>query len=547
MSIELPILSIAPDFAERPTVGPTATMDIMDGMAPAVYGVWPEPCRTVLAAQYRTVTRAEQAALERVFCEVKGMAGILYAPSWHPEFHITGALESGQWSVRIAGTTYGEDCLTGDRWSTLGRYVWIYRHSDGALFGTKVLSATLEDDEQRLHLDDPLPWAGPAKDFAGGFLYLARWNDDTLRCDCWRPGHARYSITLRQTFGRPINAIYEVDGVDQYGFLRLESQWIEPIDFTRTSRKINPTVGPEILRVQQDSVFTDPWVAWVSNNGIRLMKAATVMPPSDEAGVASLFYQTPIVPQHLSLAFDQDAFECLAIQLDDDTIEVKRWQNSQETTHQFSGWSPVLWYDGILQVDTTLRDVVCLYLDKPDSYNLKARFQRDNFSIEYAIATLERRVWFLTDAATLNDRLFLHGITTDGNVTSIYSIDYPPAPVEAQETLGVGIAALSGELTGGIVTTNQQDSVLAGIVSMDGDYVPQVVSMDQQDPAVQVGIMSLDGETYLQAIQTAQQDLAMFVGIEILDGEQVQIVLTIERDETLLASITAQDGTYETG
>lgn len=545
MSLELPLFDVPPDFQTRPTVGPSATHEKMAEMAARAYIVFPEDTRHVLNAKYRTTTLAEQRAIDRIFHSVLGMGANLYVPSWTPEFLIKGALEADQWSLLIEGQDYGTDLLDRDRWSTLGRYIWLYRYSDGGVWGTKVLDTTLEGSEERLHLDDPLPWVGPAKDFAAGYLYLARFADDTLRTQCWLPGHSEYEITFRGSLGRPINDCHDITGIDQYGFQRLYRQCINDIDFTRTSRKVNPTVGPEILRVQQDSVFTDPWVAWFSNEGIRLKKASTVNPPADEEGVPSIFYQSSTIYDHMSLAFDQDAYECFAIQKTSTTIEVKKWLNGVHGTYTFNGWSPVLWFDGILQVDDTLTDIVCLYLDKPDSINLKARFQRDNFGTEYAIATLARAVYFLTDADTGNDRFILHGITPDGNVTTITSIDYPPAPVEIGETVPFSIAPSSGAYGSDVIGTQGDDTASMSITPESGIYQPITVATAGDDTA-SMSIAPADGGEYDEiSVPTAGSDTAS-MGITPESGEVIEIAVPIELSDTAHLSITPESGTYTT-
>jgi hypothetical protein len=86
-----------------------------------------------------------------------------------------------------------------------------------------------------------------------------------------------------------------------------------------------------------------------------------------------------------SLAFDALSLPVFAIEASPGNIEVRRYVAGVATTSSFAGTKPRLFADGILQTDVSLRDVVCFY---QSAGSIKARFERDNFGIEYDIIYL---------------------------------------------------------------------------------------------------------------------------------------------------------------
>ena len=83
----------------------------------------------------------------------------------------------------------------------------------------------------------------------------------------------------------------------------------------------------------------------------------------------------------LGFAFDANARPVFASAIGDD-IHIWRWVSGVPTTYDFQGQGPRLFFDGVVQSDNSLWDVVCYYCW---TGNLVAAFQRDNFATSYTL------------------------------------------------------------------------------------------------------------------------------------------------------------------
>ena len=83
----------------------------------------------------------------------------------------------------------------------------------------------------------------------------------------------------------------------------------------------------------------------------------------------------------VSISFDANARPCFAFQVGGN-VELRRFVAGSPTTYTWPGGSPKLFFNGLLQRDTGLRDLVCYYVLNG---RLCARLQRDNFGVEYLL------------------------------------------------------------------------------------------------------------------------------------------------------------------
>ena len=88
----------------------------------------------------------------------------------------------------------------------------------------------------------------------------------------------------------------------------------------------------------------------------------------------------PDTATHIALSFDANARPVFAYE-DEGTIYLVRYVAGVPTTYSWSGMSPCLFFNGVLNYEDTETDVVCYYLPTMGG-SLYARFQRENFGVE---------------------------------------------------------------------------------------------------------------------------------------------------------------------
>ena len=148
------------------------------------------------------------------------------------------------------------------------------------------------------------------------------------------------------------------------------------------------------------------------------------------AAPAGLF-PTPLPgASEVSLAFDANARPCFATVVAGQ-IQIRRFVAGVPTTYAFPGSSPRLFFNGLLQRESSQRDVVCLYLR---GRKLCQRMQRDNFAAEYVLANPELpdgpySLARLGATDAVGDYQVLAATTTSGTPLLLRSGLYPPWPV----------------------------------------------------------------------------------------------------------------------
>lgn len=87
----------------------------------------------------------------------------------------------------------------------------------------------------------------------------------------------------------------------------------------------------------------------------------------------------PDTATHIALSFDANARPVFAYE-DEGTIYVRRYVADVPTTYSWIGTEPCLFFNGVINFDDSLTDVVCYYLTESGGA-LYARFQRENFGV----------------------------------------------------------------------------------------------------------------------------------------------------------------------
>jgi hypothetical protein len=258
-----------------------------------------------------------------------------------------------------------------------------------------------------------------------------------------------------------------VTEVDQYGLLgfvnrRQASPFVSELNWTICPNN-DYCDGPEIEGSVQANRYTTRWQAvYDPDTGIiQYGRTDGTLVNADSA-----LFPVPLTltkEDQISLSFDANARASYAIQASASTIEIRRFVAGVPTTHTFTGISPRLLYNGILQRDNSLVDLVCFYIN---AGAICGRFQRDNFGVEYVFYTPPTSIAptriSKTDRDISYQELFYHA--GEETYYALRSSVYPPFPIYVSEPLGLSIVAAGGDyfsvvIDGGAYTENTTLSI----------------------------------------------------------------------------------------
>lgn len=255
--------------------------------------------------------------------------------------------------------------------------------------------------------------------------------------------------------------------------------------------------GPEVEGLAQSEPYTRRWVVVLDtiNGAVRYGRVGDSL----AAAPADLFPAPIYNAINITLSFDSNARPVFAYELPAGTVTIARYVAGVPTFTTIAGASsPKLFFDGILQPDTSLQDVVIFVVASGRTPILRTYFQRDNFGIPYQPTVLTTIPGIITkiDRFGFYHNIFFNG--ADGNHYMLESYLYPvitddqsafSLPViggEYSEIVIPGgsyvdsgsfaVSILSGSYLGSIVTTGPygDDSGFASAV-LAGNYVLTVV------------------------------------------------------------------------
>lgn len=289
--------------------------------------------------------------------------------------------------------------------------------------------------------------------------------------------------------------------------------------------------GPFIYGSTQIAQFSTRWVCWVGTNGMRFAKFVPGVLFNDVDGQADDLFPPGTRPKHLSFSFEQDALHAIAIQTGTDTCAIRRKVSGVPTEYTFTGRSPVLFYNGIVEPDTAATDLMVFYIKAPGD-KIYVRRQRDNFGIEYILnGTLMTTLRALqkTDTIRVNgvNRQYLWGIDTAGRQVLYISAGYPPFPQYAEDRLldtlgfdqGVYFPTVISKFAPG-------DAASVNVGFEDGAYVNQIVNATSPFDAAAVTTGLDTGDYKLVIVQATSPFDAASVAVAFESGDYVLIVIT---------------------
>ncbi len=283
--------------------------------------------------------------------------------------------------------------------------------------------------------------------------------------------------------------------------------------------------GP-VLEGAPETRYTTRWTGFYDTpNGLfnygKVSTGTLTRAPLDLFPVPIFFAET------FSLSFDANARPCFAYDIAG-TCFLRRYVSGVPTTFSWTGSSPKMLFDGILQRDNTLTDVLCFYIRAGNVY---VRIQRDNFAIEYLAFSLGV---YGSSAAKINktDRV---GSYQYIYVTSpaperyflIVSPAYQPFPIPASDLAIVSFRPGGGNYMAAIVTApTETDNPSINFLPGGGLYFPVVIPTGPYDDDPTANFAPGGGLYFLQIVDGGTSSDEGTISFIPGGGEYVLTVIT---------------------
>lgn len=431
MSLEYDIWPWPPDLTVTPTEGRSINPDLTNGApAPSFLSFPALRSERIFKLGFAWDIQRDMHLAKAFWHDHGGRHSVFLVPSWNRDFTVASLPASGSSTLAVNVANYGAARLTTTQLDEIGRYVFCYDLA-GGLHVAKVLSSA-DDTISTLTLEQAFPFA-PTREALFGFALLCRFDEDESNWQHQSPTHAKVSLvfrTVRESIRKGTSGAL-VEGVEVYESLPFTDH-VETVETVPLRRDVSYCYGPKNYHVTQNALYTSLWACWPSTTGgFRILRDAiadSITPPDESQGFKSGLTSALISTAHVCLAFDQVGYEVIAWQ-DGDNAKIIRYQNGTPTTTTFEGWSPVLFFNGLVNIQAKIdgtTDVVCYYIRRSSGV-ICARFQRDGFATEYVIGGYPQMplLLFKMEAAGLVQSLTA---MDDGYRKMVLSTTYPAQP-----------------------------------------------------------------------------------------------------------------------
>ena len=235
-------------------------------------------------------------------------------------------------------------------------------------------------------------------------------------------------------------------------------------------------------------------------------------------------FPTAVEYDSFSACFDQNAKPVVVFGLGT-TVELRRTQAGVYTSYSFTGESPVLFQNALLQPDLDKQDVVCYYLR---SGNLCGRWQRDNFEVEHVLVTdVEVDSLFSVRTSTLsyNTREFLF-CQKSCSTRLIVSDRYPPWPFFASDLAEASVTCVDGIHRRVVVDVGSyDDNAVSSIGPLNGVHRAVVVTLPTASDSVASSIGVVTGAHKLVLVTLATESDSATSTIGPLSGVHKFVVI----------------------
>lgn len=284
--------------------------------------------------------------------------------------------------------------------------------------------------------------------------------------------------------------------------------------------------GPFVEGVEQDEPYS---TRWTINLDTSLGTIVYGIYGEELAVAPSGLFPTPLFGAvAVSLSFDQNAEPVFAVGFSDGHSEIRRNAIGVPTTYSFTGETPRLLFNGILlsQTDPSNTDVVCYYVN---AGQIKSRYQRDNFGVEYNSTNFPFSVVSIkkVDAKEYRETLYVKMGIDDAELENyaIRSPVYPRPPISEEDSSSIGSIINSGRYLDIIVAGGSySDEPSLGSMISAGQYLNIIVGVAESDSS-SIGSVITDGNYELVIIQGGNYAESGSLGSLIQDGEYVLVVI----------------------
>lgn len=255
----------------------------------------------------------------------------------------------------------------------------------------------------------------------------------------------------------------------------------------------------------------------------------------------------PDTATHIALSFDANARPVFAYE-DEGTIYVRRYFAGVPTTYSWIGTEPCLFFNGVINYDDSLTDVVCYYLTASGGA-LYARFQRENFGV--ANLVIEDPGLDSLMAVDRGRGALASFMVVELSGKRIFAAVYPPWPVLVGDAATATVALQGvGDYSVEIIHAGTYAETATATVGLTGEglYELQIKTITHTDSATATVGLTGFGVYELQIIvaPTATDVVQAAVALYGTGEYSLQIVSGSAYTDSATATITLYGtGTYE--
>ena len=254
----------------------------------------------------------------------------------------------------------------------------------------------------------------------------------------------------------------------------------------------------------------------------------------------------PDTATHIALSFDANARPVFAYE-DDGTVYLVRYVAEVPTGYSWSGASPCLFFNGVLNPDDSVTDVVCYYLPTGGG-GLYARFQRENFGVGNLV--LEDAGFDSQMAVDRGRGVLASYLVIELSGKRIFAVMYPIWPTLVVDPVTVSADWLAdGDYFPGVVPAEAMDSLAAFADFLaDGDYQSTNVNADSSDSVTGTASFLNDGDYLPGAVVVGLYSSDSLSGTAALaaDGDYYESVVSggSYADAATATAAFLTDGSY---
>lgn len=307
--------------------------------------------------------------------------------------------------------------------------------------------------------------------------------------------------------------------------------------------------GPEGLADTIVQQYRKRWVAWVASEGIRFAEYEDGFVFSDTAGSANTLLTNGERPTRFSWSFEQDALYAIAYEDSATTVLLTRFVSGTPTEYTWTGKSPLLFYNGILEPDTGATDLMAFYI-KPAGTKIFARVQRENFATEHELnGELNVTLAYLVKTEAVNIEGAWHQMiwarTTDGRDVVYQSRAYPPPYVYASDRMSLAVSLSGGVLFAPIVNESASDSMSVAVSLASGDAFNTINRQFAPGDRISHRVDLQSGTYSLTVVTGATQTDRLSVGPELRSGTYSDVIIDSgEQTDSISLAVELKGGVY---